>query len=85
VNDLILIIIWVVVIGAVFAFAWRRGYLNRLASYVMETREELKKCTWPTTEELKGSTAVVLVSIVLMGGFTVVVDFVLAQVVRIIL
>ncbi len=50
--------------------------------YVQQTREELRKCTWPTWDELKGSTVVVAVSILLLGGFTVLVDFVFAMLVR---
>jgi preprotein translocase subunit SecE len=73
------LIIWVVVIGAVFAFLWWQGHLQRFATYVQQTREELKKCTWPTWDELKGSTVVVTISIALLGGFTVAVDQVLFQ------
>lgn len=71
------IIIWALVILAVFAFLWRRGHLARFASYLQQTREELKKCTWPSWEELKGSTVVVTISILALGLFTVAVDFVL--------
>jgi len=39
-----------------------------------KTREELKKCSWPTWVELKGSTALIMISIALMGAFTEVVD-----------
>jgi preprotein translocase subunit SecE len=74
VSDLAIIGIWVVVIGILFGILWRKGYLARLTSYVQQTREELRKCTWPTWDELKGSTVVVAVSIVLLGGFTVLVD-----------
>jgi preprotein translocase subunit SecE len=77
VNDTITIVVWVVVVGAVFAFLWWRGYLKRFATYVQQTREELKKCTWPTLDELKGSTVVVMISIVLLGIFTFAVDRVL--------
>ena len=63
-----------VVVGAIFAFLWSKGYLQRLTDYVKQTREELRKCTWPTWEELKGSTVVVAISIFLLGGFTVLVD-----------
>jgi len=41
---------------------------------VQETRVELEKCSWPTWEELKGSTLLVFISIALLGIFTVVVD-----------
>ena len=73
-NDLVKIGIWVIAIGIVFAVSWRKGYLVRLADYVRATREELRKCTWPSWDELKGSTLVVFVSIALLGGFTVLVD-----------
>jgi len=72
-------LIWVCVIGAVFAFLWYKGHLARLASYVQLTREELRKCSWPTWAELKGSTVVVTIAIALLGGFTVVVDFVFTR------
>jgi preprotein translocase subunit SecE len=62
------------VVGAIFAFLWSKGYLQQLTDYVKQTREELRKCTWPTWDELKGSTVVVTISIVLLGGFTVLVD-----------
>jgi len=74
VKDLIRIGIWVAVIGITFAVLWRKGYLVRLTDYVKATREELRKCTWPSWHELKGSTVVVFISILLLGGFTVVVD-----------
>ena len=66
--------IWVVVVGILFGILWRKGYLVRLTTYVQQTREELRKCTWPTWDELKGSTVVVAVSIFILGGFTVLVD-----------
>jgi preprotein translocase subunit SecE len=74
VKDLITIGIWVVVIGVAFAFLWRKGYLAQLTTYVQQTREELRKCTWPTWDELKGSTVVITISIVLLGGYIVLVD-----------
>ena len=74
VTDLIKIGIWVAVIGALFVVLWRKGYLLHLTNYVQETREELRKCTWPTWEELKGSTVVVTISIFMLGGFAVLVD-----------
>jgi preprotein translocase SecE subunit len=82
VNDYIKLAIWVIVIGGVFAYAWRKGHLLRLADYIRETREELRKCTWPTKDELKGSTVVVMISIVLLGGFTVGVDFMFTMLMR---
>ncbi len=76
-SDTAKILIWVVVVGAVFAFLWWQGHLQRFATYVQQTREELKKCTWPNWDELKGSTVVVMISIALLSLFTVAVDWVL--------
>jgi len=67
-----------VVIGSVFAYLWWQGQIRRLATYVQETREELKKCTWPNWEELRGSTVLIAVTILLMGGFVWVCDFILS-------
>ena len=68
------ILIWAAVTGAVFAYLWWQGQIRRLATYILETREELKKCSWPTWEELKGSTVVITISIALLGGFVYAVD-----------
>jgi preprotein translocase SecE subunit len=78
VKDLTTLFIWAAVIGVIFVVLWRKGHLVRLSMYVQETREELKKCTWPTLDELKGSTVVVIVSVALLGGFTMLVDLVFA-------
>ena len=83
-NNLTTILIWVAVIGAVFAFLWWKGYLKRISGYIAETREELHKCTWPTWDELKGSTVVVFITIALLGGFTVIVDWVATHLVLLI-
>jgi preprotein translocase subunit SecE len=85
VNDYVILAIWVVVIGGLFAYTWRKGHLTRLASYVAETREELKKCTWPSMTELKGSTVVVFVATALMATFTVSVDLVFRTVIQLML
>ncbi len=81
-TDLIWILVWVVLVGGTFAWLWRSGQLVRFATYVQQTREELRKCTWPSWDELKGSTVVVAISILLLGGFTVFVDFVFTMLVR---
>ena len=76
-KDYTTIAITLGVLAAVFGVLWYSGNLARLRNYVLETREELRKCTWPSVDELKGSTVVVIISIVLLGAFTVAVDYVL--------
>jgi preprotein translocase subunit SecE len=75
-------IIWIVAIAIAFVIVWRGGQLAKLANFFRETREELKKCTWPTWNELKGSTVVVMISIGLLGGFTVAADAVFSVLMR---
>ena len=82
VNEYKSIIIWAAVIVAVFGFLWWKGHLRRFGAYVLETREELRKCTWPSWAELKGSTVVVVISTALLGGFTLGVDVIVAYMVK---
>ena len=83
-RNLLPILIWVVVIGVAFALAWWKGYVLRLRNYWNATAEELRKCAWPTWDELKGSTVVVTITIVLLGAFCYVVDTVFYYLVRLI-
>ncbi len=80
-SEYIKLVVWVVVIGGLFIYLWRKGHLLRLTNYVRETREELRKCTWPTWDELKGATFVVMISTALLGAFTVGIDYILVWVV----
>jgi len=78
------LVITVVVIGTIFAFMWQKGYLIKIRDYITETQEELKKCSWPSVDELKGSTVVVMLTIVMLGLFTVSMDWILSMVIRLI-
>lgn len=71
-----------VAIAVAFGILWYSGNLARLRTYILETREELRKCTWPTWEELRGSTVLVVVSVLMLTAFTWVIDLVLVNVVR---
>jgi preprotein translocase subunit SecE len=71
------IIIWAAVVAAVFGYLWWQGQIRRFSTYCQETWAELEKCSWPSWDELKGSTVLIMISILLMGAFTEVVDRVL--------
>ena len=79
-NELTKILIWAAVIGALFAYLWWQGQVRRFAVYIQATREELKKCSWPTWQELKGSTVVIAISIALFGAFVMAADVLLNQI-----
>jgi preprotein translocase subunit SecE len=76
------LIITVLVVLAIFGVLWYQGYLIKIRNYVAETQEELKKCTWPSWDELKGSTMLIMVTMALLGVFTIAVDFALSLVNR---
>jgi len=80
VNNWTHIAIWAVLIGAAFGYLWWQGQIQRLAVYVQETREELKKCSWPSWEELKGSTALIGIMILMLSAFIFLVDSILFKV-----
>ena len=81
-KDYLPILIWTSIIAVVFCILWATGNLARLRNYVLETREELRKCTWPSVDELKGSTVVVVISIILIGVFTAAIDFLLSGIIN---
>ena len=79
-SDLAKIGIWAAVIGVTFVILWRQGYVRKLTDYWRQTMEELKKCSWPNWDELKGSTVIVFISVAILGLFTVGVDFIFVQI-----
>jgi preprotein translocase subunit SecE len=73
-------------IGAVvFLVAWRKGHLLRMAGYVGETKVELRKCNWPSKDELKGSTVLVMMSVAAIGIFTFIVDMIVSSLVKLLM
>ena len=76
-SNWIHIAVWAVLILGAFGLLWWQGQIQRLSVYVQETREELKKCSWPTWIELRGSTILIIVTVALLGVFVVIVDQIL--------
>ncbi len=68
--------------AVVFFWAWRKGKLLAMANYVGETKVELRKCNWPSKDELKGSTMLVMMSVVAIGIFTFVADNVVSTIIK---
>jgi preprotein translocase subunit SecE len=58
--------------------------IERLKTYLAETRTELKKVTWPTRQELRESTRVVIVSTIIVTAFIGVVDQILSRIVKLV-
>mgnify|MGYP005634316253 CR=1 FL=1 len=70
-----------VVLLVALYIAKKAGWLDRIRVFFLQTREELLKCSWPTSEELRGSTWMVLVAVGMLGLFTFMADLLLGGVV----
>ena len=58
-----------------------RNPFSAIRIFVIEMIDELKKCQWPTRQELVQSLGVVIFAIVLLTVFTAISDFSLYQLV----
>lgn len=58
--------------------------MEQFREYLKDVRAESAKVSWPTREELRDSTVVVIVTCLLVAGFIGIVDRILDLVVRLI-
>jgi preprotein translocase subunit SecE len=58
---------------------------QKIITYYEETVVELKKVTWPTKDEVRGSTIVVIVTSIILSAFVFGVDRLLSLVIRVLL
>ena len=56
--------------------------IKKISKFFTEAKIELKKVTWPSKDEVKGSTIVVLTITGLLGIYIGAVDFVLSNVIK---
>jgi preprotein translocase subunit SecE len=61
------------------------GYWDKVVQFLREVKIELKKVTWPSRAQTIGSTAVVLILVVIISFFLGLVDMGLSSLVRLIL
>jgi len=58
--------------------------VEKVKSYLAETRVELKKVTWPNKQELKDATRVVVVASILLAIFIGIVDQILSSIIKLV-
>jgi preprotein translocase subunit SecE len=58
---------------------------DKTRSFLKETQQELNKVTWPSRQELVGSTIIVIVTTLLLALFVGLIDSMLTLLIRIIL
>lgn len=54
--------------------------LNRWKQFLREVRGEINKVTWPKRKEVRGTTIVVLITVVIFGVYLWFVDIVMGRV-----
>ena len=84
-QTLLLESVGLVLVMALFVLALRAGYFLKISAYWAEMMEEMRKCTWPTWDELLGSTVLTTVSVAIIGGFTVGVDYICSNIIKVII
>jgi preprotein translocase subunit SecE len=57
---------------------------EKLITFLREVRNELKRVTWPSRDEIRESTTVVIVLVLLLSVFIGLVDWALSNIVSII-
>ena len=58
---------------------------EKITEFINGVTKEMKKVTWPTKDELRESTTVVLVSTIVISLFVFVVDSLLTQIMKLLL
>jgi len=59
--------------------------IEKIKKFLISVRFEMSKVSWPTWEELKSSTYVVLTLSLILIIFLFVVDFILAKILKVVL
>lgn len=62
-----------------------RNFIVKMVTFFNEVGVELKKSAWPTRPELMDSTVVVILSVIALGVFVGISDFVLIKFLRVML
>ena len=58
------------------------GMKEKIINFVNDVVKEMKKVTWPTKEELKESTSIVIVVCLLIAVFTYAIDMTVSQILK---
>jgi preprotein translocase subunit SecE len=61
-----------------------KGYIDTSIQFLREVKVELKKVTWPSRKQTMGSTAVVIILVMIISIFLGVVDIGLSSLIRVV-
>jgi len=57
-----------------------RGAIDSISKYFKSVNSERKRITWPTPQELKASTIIVLITLIVITTFLGISDFILTRI-----
>ena len=60
-----------------------KGLWGQTVAFLQDVRVEMTKVTWPTWDELKGQTIVVIVAVLMIATFIGIVDLFLANTIKV--
>ncbi|NQT95309.1 MAG: preprotein translocase subunit SecE [Candidatus Omnitrophica bacterium] len=59
--------------------------IARVRNFITEVTVELKKVSWPTRNELVGSTVIVIISVAILATYIGVCDFIFSKAIHLVL
>lgn len=62
-----------------------KPFFQKIAEFIREVQSELKKVTYPSWPETLGSTAVVIIFVLIVGVFLTVVDLLLVKAISLVI
>jgi preprotein translocase subunit SecE len=68
-----------------FQYTDSRVMKEKITDFINGVTKEMKKVTWPTKDELKDSTTIVLASTVILSLFVALIDTLLTQLMKLLL
>ncbi len=71
------LLMWAILLGIATYFAVK--HWSKIRQFLIDVKKELEKCTWPTRQELRESTVVVAVSVLVLGVFVAFSDVVFSK------
>ena len=55
---------------------------EKIINFFSDVVKEMKKVTWPTKDELRESTVIVIVTCVILAGFVYLIDMILSNIIK---
>ena len=57
-------------------------WIDKIRSFIVDTVEEMRKCNWPTRDQLFESTILVIVALIITTAYLAGVDQILFRIIR---